>query len=112
MESARFLGRQLSDLSAEWNLARTSLGQGRFAFTEFVASLYDGRLTGESEILFDPDRASYSLAAMVHDVQLAPFIRDGADSAAATSDDNEDTGVRGRLYANLNLAGDFGDRAR
>ncbi|MCH7595069.1 MAG: hypothetical protein IID35_00790 [Planctomycetes bacterium] len=110
LDTAHILDRRITDATGAWTFARSALGHGRLAFTDFVASLYDGRLTANSEILFGPDGAKYNMTALVHDVQLAPFIHAGADPSAPHSTDDPHLGVRGRLHANLYLSGDIDDR--
>jgi AsmA-like C-terminal region len=112
LATARVHSRTLSDLESAWSLVRSADGMGRLSLAEKHAAIYGGALTGHVELLLGPDRTDYDLTAMVHGMQIAPWLQAGrngvsAPSIAASAD--TETQVRGTADAQLYLSGVIGD---
>ena len=102
LKRASVLDRELTRIETPWSLVRTPYGVGELSFDRVRARLYEGEVSGRSDLRFDSGSAEYNLTGIIQGMQLGPFLNAGRPSEAQPIE------ARGSVAANLYLSGEFG----
>lgn len=107
LEKARVRRRELTDVVSEWSFARTAEGVGRIALEQLEGGFYAGSASGEGELRFDADKATYRADMLARDVDVDRFFNAGWSASSG----REPVRIGGTLDARLRMAGTLGDAA-
>jgi len=100
------LGKSMTDATAKWQYARAKDGNGRILFSPINASVYQGQLTGNAEVMFDRAVATYSINTIVQSMRVGPFLADTDRIDPSEQPTPED--VDGLANVQLRLSGTVG----
>lgn len=104
------LGKLTTNARASWQYARAKEGYGRIVFSPIDAAIYDGRLTGYAEVLFDQDEATYSVNTLVQSMRVAAFLAgtEVPSPSVGSGSGSRSNRVEGRANVQLHLSGTLG----
>jgi Protein of unknown function len=105
LSRADVLGKSVTSASANWQYARAKEGYGRLGFSPIDAVIYDGRLTGAAEVLFDEKEATYSLSTLIHSMRVAPFLAATDATGPSAKTESKTLNIDGRANIQLRLSG-------
>jgi hypothetical protein len=114
LDALQLWGREFTNITAPWTLSREAGASLLLNCPDARGEIFGGTVGADLTLTSDERGTSYTSAAMIYGMNLAPWIDTGrrrAPEVLEGSAEYKPSQVRGRVNLTLNLSGDVGDVA-